>query len=434
MKKLILKKKKLSRWKYFAFLGAALFAATTLISYPVSAATPSISGSSVPTVTSLTDGSGGLWTVSSGVIYKNGQKAGYSSDVIYLLYLNNTIYQENSAKGFWSWNGSTWVATSDPRIVSANGATSSGSTPLIDSQKNIWTVSSGVVYENGQKAGYSANVIGLTYTNGTIDQENSSQNYWSWNGTTWQPISGRSPASGGLVTPTNTMRPIGTLYSGNGFWEYLPVGYGGSTLSPLMVFWHGIGEDGAGTSEALPAVNAHGPPLLISEGQWPSSRPFVVLSPQHAGTGCPSATEIHNFITFAIGHYQVDPSRVYLTGLSCGALGSADYLAVYGNQQVAASVLISGNAAPIWNSPIWNGQPCKFVDGAGLWSFHGGDDPTVSIAGDNFALPKFIACPQPPRKDVRYTVYPGVGHDAWTQTYDLSSGNDIYTWLLGFTL
>jgi hypothetical protein len=42
----------------------------------------------------------------------------------------------------------------------------------------------------------------------------------------------------------------------------------------------------------------------------------------------------------------------------------------------------------------------------------------------------FIACPQPPRKDVRYTVYPGVDHDAWTRTYDLSAGNDIYAWLL----
>jgi hypothetical protein len=32
---------------------------------------------------------------------------------------------------------------------------------------------------------------------------------------------------------------------------------------------------------------------------------------------------------------------------------------------------------------------------------------------------------------VRLTVYPGADHDAWSQTYDLSVGHDVYTWLLG---
>jgi predicted peptidase len=195
-----------------------------------------------------------------------------------------------------------------------------------------------------------------------------------------------------------------------------------------MVFLHGIGENGSGSATDLVLVNNHGPPLLISDGQWPSSRPFVVLSPQHAGTGCPSADEIHNFITFAIGHYAVDTKRVYLTGLSCGALGSASYFAAYGSQQVVASVLISGDV-----SPIWAAQGCTFVNGTALWAFHGSADPTVSITGDNTNMPKFIACPQPPRKDVEYTVYPGAGHDVWTETYDLSAGYQIYTWLLGFS-
>ena len=29
------------------------------------------------------------------------------------------------------------------------------------------------------------------------------------------------------------------------------------------------------------------------------------------------------------------------------------------------------------------------------------------------------------------TIYPGVGHDSWTATYDLSAGHDIYAWMLG---
>jgi predicted esterase len=234
------------------------------------------------------------------------------------------------------------------------------------------------------------------------------------------------PDSGSSVG-VSTARPLGTTAAKNGFWEYLPGGYGDGAPRPLLVFWHGIGENGAGDATELKKVNANGPPKLIAANQWPAARPFVVLSPQHAGGGCPASTEIHDFITFALGAYTVDPKRVYLTGLSCGALGSAGYLGQYGAEQVVAAALIAGDA-----TPIWQGQGCALLGQMGLWAFHGDADPTVNIAGDNTAMPKYLACPAP-RKDVQYTVYPGVGHDSWSRTYDLSAGHDIYAWLLGFT-
>lgn len=235
-----------------------------------------------------------------------------------------------------------------------------------------------------------------------------------------------------------TPHPVGTTKAPLGYYEYLPPGYGDGTLFPLLLFFHGVGENGNGSSD-LPKVLVHGPPLLISMNQWPSSRPFVVLSPQHppvsgtpdpiyTGFDCWLPTEIHDFIAFAVGNYNVDLRRIYLTGLSCGALGSENYFRLYGTQQgIVASVLISGNAGI-----AWQGQGCALVGQMGLWAFHGDADTTVPIAGDDTAMHEFMACPMP-RKDVRYTVYPGVGHDAWTQTYDLSSGNDIYGWLLGFS-
>jgi alpha-beta hydrolase superfamily lysophospholipase len=90
-------------------------------------------------------------------------------------------------------------------------------------------------------------------------------------------------------------------------------------------------------------------------------------------------------------------------------------------------VLIAGDA-----SPIWQAQGCALLAQMGLWAFHGDKDTTVDPAGDNDAMPKFLACPMP-RKDAKYTVYPGVGHDSWTRTFDLSAGNDVYAWLLGFS-
>jgi predicted peptidase len=225
-----------------------------------------------------------------------------------------------------------------------------------------------------------------------------------------------------------TARPIGMPYSKNGFWEYLPPGYGDGTPRPLLVFWHGVGEDGAGTTADLPKVLVHGPPKLINLNQWPATRPFVVLSPQHPGSGtCPTVMEIHDFLTFAIGAYAVDPARVYLTGLSCGALGSWSYLGQYLGQQVVAAVLIAGNSSLAYDAM---NAGCNVVNQVALWSFHGDADQSVPIAADTMGMNNFMACPMP-RKDAKYTIYPGVDHEgSWTRTYDLSSGNDIYAWML----
>lgn len=32
--------------------------------------------------------------------------------------------------------------------------------------------------------------------------------------------------------------------------------------------------------------------------------------------------------------------------------------------------------------------------------------------------------------EMELTVYPNADHDAWTRTYDLSAGHDVYGWLL----
>ena len=77
-------------------------------------------------------------------------------------------------------------------------------------------------------------------------------------------------------------RPLGTTGAPNGFYEYLPPGYGNGAPRPLLVFWHGVGENGNGTTE-LSKVLVHGPPGLIAENRWSADRPFVVLSPQHVG-------------------------------------------------------------------------------------------------------------------------------------------------------
>ncbi|WP_250533973.1 hypothetical protein [Caballeronia sp. AZ10_KS36] len=67
----------------------------------------------------IVDASGNAWSLSADRrVMVNGAAAGYSSQVVILLYYNGTIYQSNAAGNWWSWSGSTWVSVSgDPRTT-----------------------------------------------------------------------------------------------------------------------------------------------------------------------------------------------------------------------------------------------------------------------------------------------------------------------------
>lgn len=230
-------------------------------------------------------------------------------------------------------------------------------------------------------------------------------------------------------TPSSTRltaRPLGSTDAPSGFYEYLPSGYTEDGARwPLLVFTHGIGENGDGDGE-LGKVLATGLPDLIERDQWAVDRPFVVLMPQHPGGGCPSAAEIADMIAYGIETYAIDPRYVYLTGLSCGAIGAWTYLADNLDSQIAAMVPIAGDGRNAWQQ-----QGCE-LGRVAIWGFHGDADGTVGVEGTNVPLDGLAGCPQPPASPSQKTIYPGVGHNSWDMTYDLSAGHDIYTWMLQF--
>lgn len=247
-------------------------------------------------------------------------------------------------------------------------------------------------------------------------------------GTGGMAIDPNGGAPAGPASSRHTARPIGSMPGiGQGYYEYLPPHYGNGALYPLLVFRHGIGENGNGTTE-LDKILVHGPPKLVETDEWPESRPFVVLSVQHTGDGCSTSQEIDDFIGFAQENYDVDPQRVYLTGLSCGAIGSWNYLGDHVGEDVAAAVLICGDARGAWDKQMCN------LGKVPIWAFHGDKDPTVTIDKQQVPLESLEKCTDPPPVDLTFTIYPGVQHDSWTMTYNLSNPqNDIYAWLLSHT-
>jgi hypothetical protein len=81
------------------------------------------------------------------------------------------------------------VLAATPVAASLNGSSIGPMTQFIDSKSNTWTLKGGVAYENGAKAGTTADIKTLLYYNGSIYQLNTQGGWYEWNGTSWPAIS-----------------------------------------------------------------------------------------------------------------------------------------------------------------------------------------------------------------------------------------------------
>lgn len=236
-------------------------------------------------------------------------------------------------------------------------------------------------------------------------------------------------ASGAAPSGELVARPLGSVEGAPlGYLEYLPPGYGDEPR-PLLVYLHSAGGPGDGSETDLELVEQEPIPALIAAGDWPDDRPFVVLAPQYgtepAESDCDISEDVAAFLDFATQHYEIDTSRVYLTGISCGAIGVWDYLAAHGDEVAAAAVPISGHAE--WALEEAGCEPLTTVP---VWAFHGAQDDVVPTIHIEEPIDQLRACEGAEPVEMELTVYPDADHDAWTRTYDLSAGHDIYAWLL----
>ena len=225
------------------------------------------------------------------------------------------------------------------------------------------------------------------------------------------------------------LRPVGTMEgSPLGYIEYLPPA-SGDDLPPLLVFLHGSGESADGDASSLTALYATGIPRVIETDAWPRERPFIVLMPQFGPDElhCTDPALIDEFLRFAIDHYDVDRSRLYLTGLSCGAFGAWDYLGEHTDELIAAAVLIAGDGHHAFDT-----AGCE-LGRVPIWAIHGDNDLQVDVSGSVDPITALNECTDPAPVDARLNVYPGVGHAIWQPFYDGTKRDaDIYAWMLGY--
>lgn len=189
---------------------------------------------------------------------------------------------------------------------------------------------------------------------------------------------------------------------------YLPVGYEkNETTWPLMIFLHGVGERG----DDLNKLKVHGIPKLLEQNK---DFPFVIVSPQCPANGWWNDYTEHlkQLIDQIKADYKIDSSRVYLTGLSMGGFGTW-YMAERYPGDFAAIAPICGGGELLFAGKIK----------AAVWAFHGAKDDVVPLKRSQ----EMVDAVKAAGGDVKFTVYPELGHNCWDAAYDNA---ELYEWFL----
>ena len=183
---------------------------------------------------------------------------------------------------------------------------------------------------------------------------------------------------------------------------------------PLLVFLHGAGERGTDIAK----VTVHGPPRIVASRP---DFPFVVASPQCPDHAFWDPAQLDLFLDHLLATYPVDPSRVYLTGLSMGGNGSWAW-ATRSPHRFAAVAPICGWADPV---RVWlaSGPRREALSRLPIWAFHGAKDNVVPLEGSQAMVAAFERIGNKPR----LTIDPEAGHDSWTAAY---ANTALYDWFL----
>lgn len=179
---------------------------------------------------------------------------------------------------------------------------------------------------------------------------------------------------------------------------------------PLIIQLHGAGERGDG-KESLSLVDFHGFSKMIAASG--KEYPCIFAMPQ-----CPAdsfwVARVESIIAFVgqlTEEFDIDPRKIYLTGLSMGGFGTW-YTAMARPDLFAAIAPVCGGGM------AWNAAVLKMP----VWAFHGACDTVVSPSQSDEIVAMLTAL----GADVKYSRLDGVDHGVWNYTYN----EELLDWLL----
>jgi len=224
----------------------------------------------------------------------------------------------------------------------------------------------------------------------------------------------------------------------NGFYEYLPAGYTTSKKYPVIITFHGVGENGDGSPSQLANLANTGLVALLKKGTFPSSftvngstYQFIIIAPQFRTNPMSNCDGVYQYV---ISHYPVDINRIYLSGYSQGGGNTLEYggTLLSTSQKIAAMVPICPTVtvqAPWAQHLASSNVPILATHNTGdnVWSYQSTIDNINFI---NSQTP-------PPNPAAAYVIFPGGDHNAWDYTVDPTKftygGLSMYQWMLQYS-
>ena len=171
---------------------------------------------------------------------------------------------------------------------------------------------------------------------------------------------------------------------------------------PMIVFLHGAGERGKGTSDWLELVKKNAIPKYIGEG---SEFPAIVVCPQ-----CPlefvwnnMVRELKALIDELSEKYGIPHKRISITGLSMGGFGTWEMALTYPETFNAFAPVCGGGMS--WRTPVLKNER--------IWAFHGDMDFTVPL---NNSL-EMVDALKKHGGNAKFTIFHDIEHNSWDNAY-----------------
>lgn len=202
-----------------------------------------------------------------------------------------------------------------------------------------------------------------------------------------------------------------------------PANYDKTKKYPLILFLHGAGERGNDNEKQL----THGAKLFLKDENR-KNFPAIIVFPQCPQESSWASAKVdrtvepvkrtfdytvevnwplqaaNDLVRKLSNEEAVDKSRIYISGLSMGGMGTFE--SVYRNPDLYAAAL-----------PICGGGDVthydKRITKTAFWVFHGAADAVVNVKLSQEMVEKLKSL----KAEVKYTEYPGVNHNSWDNAF-----------------
>ncbi|HYL15517.1 MAG TPA: PHB depolymerase family esterase [Terriglobales bacterium] len=214
---------------------------------------------------------------------------------------------------------------------------------------------------------------------------------------------------------------------------YVPANWDKHKKWPVLLFLHGAGERGEDGLLQADVGIGHAIRTRAAEFQ------FIVVMPQcwpnKLWTDPDMQAQALTALEQSIKEFHGDRDRVYLSGLSMGGYGTWDLAAKYPGKFAALAVICGGIRGPqhfpelhvslVDDPKITDpyAETGRRIGKTPVWIFHGDADPAVPVEESR----KMVEALRAVNTNVRYTEYPGVGHNSWDKAY---AEPEFVPWLL----